>query len=95
MLFLVWLLIVSIANGKSVVGGKPEAVDRLIKVNLTSHFVLIQQFVPGMLKGRKGHVVSIASMASFATVPGLVDYCCTKVGALYLNDGELGSAAHR
>jgi short-subunit dehydrogenase len=26
-------------------------------------------------------------MASFVAAPGLLDYCCSKVGALYLNDG--------
>jgi short-subunit dehydrogenase len=40
-----------------------------------------------MLKMRKGHIVAIASMASFFAAPGLLDYCCSKVGALYLNDG--------
>ena len=43
-----------------------------------------------MLKARKGHVVEIASMASFFAAPGLVDYCCTKIGALYLTEGETG-----
>ena len=41
-----------------------------------------------MLEARKGHIVTIASMASFITAPGMVDYCCTKVAALYLHDGE-------
>ena len=76
------------ANGTMVLDTKPEAVDRLMKVNLSSHFVLIQQFLPGMLKAKKGHVVTIASMASFVAAPGLLDYCCSKVGALYLNDGR-------
>lgn len=41
-----------------------------------------------MLAARKGHVVTIASMASFVAAPGLVDYACTKIAALYLNDGR-------
>jgi short-subunit dehydrogenase len=40
-----------------------------------------------MLEMKKGHVVTIASTASFVAAPGLVDYCCSKVAALYLNDG--------
>lgn len=40
-----------------------------------------------MLAQRKGHVVSIASMASFVAAPGLVDYCISKIGALYLTEG--------
>lgn len=56
-------------------------------MNLVSHFVLIRAFLPGMLQRRKGHIVTIASMASFMPVPGLVDYCCSKIGALYLSEG--------
>jgi len=41
-----------------------------------------------MLKAKKGHIVTVASVASFVAAPGLVDYCCTKVAALYLNDGS-------
>jgi all-trans-retinol dehydrogenase (NAD+) len=67
---------------------KASAVDRLMKVNLTSHFILIKEFLPGMLAAQKGHIVTIASMASFVAAPGLLDYACSKVGALYLNDGK-------
>lgn len=61
--------------------------ERLFRVNLLSHFVLIREFLPGMLHQRKGHIVTMASMASFTAGAGLLDYCCSKVGALYLNDG--------
>ncbi len=47
-----------------------------------------------MLKARKGHIVTIASMASFYAAPGLVDYCCTKVGALYLSEGRIPPSTH-
>lgn len=36
---------------------------------------------------KKGHIVTIASMASFHAAPGLLDYCISKVGALYLSEG--------
>lgn len=76
------------ANGKIVHDLSAAQVDRLFKVNITSHFVLIKEFLPGMLASRKGHIVTIASMASFVAPPGLLDYACTKVAALYLNDGK-------
>lgn len=41
-----------------------------------------------MLRMKKGHIVTIASMASFVAAPGLVDYCCSKVGALYISEGQ-------
>jgi all-trans-retinol dehydrogenase (NAD+) len=43
---------------------------------------------------KKGHIVTIASMASFFAAPGLLDYCCSKVGALYLNDGTISPSHH-
>jgi all-trans-retinol dehydrogenase (NAD+) len=41
-----------------------------------------------MLRKNKGHIVTVASMASFVAAPGLLDYCCSKVGALYLSEGQ-------
>ncbi|KEF53651.1 uncharacterized protein A1O9_10051 [Exophiala aquamarina CBS 119918] len=76
-----------IANGTYIMDSTAKGIDRIFKVNIASHFILIKEFLPGMLKAKKGHIVTIASMASFVAGPGLVDYCCTKVAALYLNDG--------
>jgi all-trans-retinol dehydrogenase (NAD+) len=50
---------------------------------------LIREFLPGMLRKKKGHIVTIASMASFVAAPGLLDYCCSKVGALFVSEGIL------
>jgi len=33
-----------------------------------------------MLKRREGHIVTVASAAGLLGVPGLVDYCSSKVG---------------
>jgi len=79
-----------IATGTTFLSTDAKLTERIFKVNIASHFVLIKEFLPGMLKARKGHVVTIASMASFHAAPGLVDYCCTKVGALFLNEGLRG-----
>ncbi|KIY03121.1 uncharacterized protein Z520_01588 [Fonsecaea multimorphosa CBS 102226] len=76
-----------IANGTKVINSDAKLTDRIFKVNIASHFILIKEFLPGMLRAKKGHVVTIASMASFYATPGLVDYCCTKVAALFLSEG--------
>ncbi|KAF2008434.1 NAD(P)-binding protein [Aaosphaeria arxii CBS 175.79] len=76
-----------IGIGKTVLETTNEQCEKLFKVNLISHFVLIREFLPGMLQKKRGHIVTIASMASFVAAPGLLDYCCSKVGALYLSDG--------
>ncbi|KAK5321052.1 hypothetical protein LTR70_004297 [Exophiala xenobiotica] len=76
-----------IGSGKTILETSTDAVQRIMAVNLSSHFVLIREFLPGMLDAKKGHIVGIASMASFVAAPGLVDYCVTKVGVLALTEG--------
>jgi all-trans-retinol dehydrogenase (NAD+) len=77
----------SSATGTRIINTDAKKNDAIFKINIGCHFILIKEFLPGMLKQRKGHVVQIASMASFFAAPGLVDYCCTKIGALYLTEG--------
>ncbi|KAK5079107.1 hypothetical protein LTR64_002472 [Lithohypha guttulata] len=76
-----------IGDGRTILDTSTEFASRIMAVNLTSHFVLIREFLPGMLDAKKGHVVGIASMASFVSAPGMVDYCVTKVGVLALHEG--------
>ncbi|OAL51167.1 NAD(P)-binding protein [Pyrenochaeta sp. DS3sAY3a] len=76
-----------IGIGKTVLDTSNAECQKLFQVNLISHFVLIREFLPGMLRMKKGHIVTIASMASFVAAPGLLDYCCSKVGALYISEG--------
>ncbi|KIV82193.1 hypothetical protein PV11_04320 [Exophiala sideris] len=76
-----------VASATKIIDSDAQKTDRIFKVNLASHFILIKEFLPGMLRAKKGHVVTVASMASYYASPGLVDYCCTKVGALYLHEG--------
>ncbi|ORX89415.1 hypothetical protein BCR34DRAFT_609240 [Clohesyomyces aquaticus] len=76
-----------IGIGRSVLETSNSECEKVFQVNLISHFALIREFLPAMLEMRKGHIVTIASMASFVATPGSVDYCCSKVAALYLSDG--------
>lgn len=38
----------------------------------------MKAFLPEMIKNNKGHIVSIASAASYAGCPKIVDYCASK-----------------
>lgn len=40
-----------------------------------------------MIAGKKGHIISTASIASFFSVAGIVDYYTTKVGLLAFYEG--------
>lgn len=72
-----------------------EQIRQTFDVNIISNFLLIKEFLPSMIKRNHGHVVTIASMASFVTGVQNVDYSCTKVGALALHEGLAQELRHR
>ena len=39
-----------------------------------------------MIAKKKGHIVSIASMAGLCAIPGLADYCASKYGAVAIDE---------
>lgn len=63
-------------------------VEHTIAVNTTSHLHTIREFLPGMIANKRGHIVTIASLAGHATSAGMVDYYASKHGAVGL-DGAL------
>lgn len=84
-----------IADAHTILDATPTWLRKLFDVNLVSHFYLIQAFLPDMIRQKKGHIVSTASMASFVGCAGLVDYCATKAGVLALHEGLTQELKHR
>ncbi|KAF9773330.1 hypothetical protein IL306_008885 [Fusarium sp. DS 682] len=76
-----------IAHGETILSVTPEKLQRLVSVNLEAPFLLTQQFLPDMLTHNHGHIVNIASLASFLTQAANVDYGATKVGLLAFHEG--------
>lgn len=71
-----------------------DDIRRTFDVNLIAHFLLIKEFMPAMVKCNHGHIVTVASMASFITGARNVDYACTKVGALAFHEGLTQELRH-
>jgi all-trans-retinol dehydrogenase (NAD+) len=65
-----------------------EWVTKIFQINVISHFFLTKEFLPYMIKKNKGHIVGIASMASFVCPPSIVDYGATKAGVMAFHEGE-------
>lgn len=66
----------------------PESILRKVfDVNIISHFLLVKEFMPAMVAQNHGHIVTIASMASFLVQASNVDYGCTKAAALAFHEG--------
>ena len=63
-------------------------VAKLFTINIVCHFWLVKEFMPTMIEKNKGHIVGIASMASFISPPGIVDYAATKAAVQALHEGS-------
>lgn len=48
-----------------------------------------------MLSARHGHIVTLASLSSYVTTPGVVDYCASKSAVLALHEGLTCELHHR
>lgn len=68
---------------------------KIFDINLLSHWSTVQEFLPDMLAKNKGHIMSVASLASFATIAGAVDYGCTKAALLAFHEGLTQELKHR
>ena len=55
-------------------------------VNTISHLYTIKEFLPEMIANKKGHIVSIASMAGLWGSPALTDYSASKFGAVAIDE---------
>lgn len=67
---------------------KSEArIRQTFEINTISHFLIVKEFLPRMIEQNHGHIVTIASMASFMSLGGMVDYSCSKASALAFHEG--------
>ncbi|ETS75780.1 hypothetical protein PFICI_12724 [Pestalotiopsis fici W106-1] len=65
----------------------PESLLRKVfDVNCLSLWLTTQQFLPNMIQMNKGHVVTVASIASFVALPTGADYSASKAGALAFHE---------
>jgi NAD(P)-dependent dehydrogenase (short-subunit alcohol dehydrogenase family) len=68
---------------------------RILGVNLMSMWFTTQQFVPHMVQRGKGHVVTLASIASFVALATAADYSATKAGALAFHEALASELKHQ
>lgn len=74
---------------------EPEAkIRQTFEVNTISHFLMVREFLPSMIRKNHGHVITIASMASFVALGEMVDYCCSKASALAFHEGLTQELRH-
>ncbi|AEO58561.1 hypothetical protein MYCTH_2305985 [Thermothelomyces thermophilus ATCC 42464] len=68
---------------------------RILGVNLMSMWFTTQQFLPRMVQVNKGHIVTVASIASFVALATAADYSATKAGALAFHEALASEIKHQ
>lgn len=76
-----------VGHGESFVDASEEHVLDQIEVNLLGVMRCAQAVLPGMLKRRSGHILSVASVASELPSPQGVAYAASKGGVLAFSEG--------
>lgn len=75
-----------IASSKVVVDSDEAEVRRVYDINTIAHYWTVQAFLPTMLKKKHGHIVTVASVASFTALPRMSAYNATKAAALAFHE---------
>ena len=68
---------------------------RIFGVNLMSMWFTTQQFLPRMIQLNKGHILTVASIASFVALATAADYSATKAGALAFHEALTSEIKHQ
>ncbi|KIW08428.1 uncharacterized protein PV09_01331 [Verruconis gallopava] len=76
-----------IGKPHSIIETPDDFVTKIFTINVISHFWMVKEFMPAMLSKNKGHIVGIASMASWVAPPGMVDYASTKSAVQAFHEG--------
>jgi short-subunit dehydrogenase len=70
-------------------------IRKLFDVNVLAHFILVKEFLPAMIERNHGHIVTVASMASFVTMTQNVSYSSSKAAALAFHEGLAQELKHK
>ncbi|PSS03590.1 hypothetical protein BD289DRAFT_155006 [Coniella lustricola] len=76
-----------VARGKTVLDSSERDVRFTFDVNTLAHYWIAKEFLPSLVKQNHGMVVTVASVASWVTVPNMVDYAASKAAALAFHEG--------
>ncbi|TKY86280.1 hypothetical protein EX895_005105 [Sporisorium graminicola] len=73
-------------DGHSIVEFEPKRTKLTLEVNLLSQFYTLKIFLPHMIRTNHGHIMAVASAASFIMPAGGADYGASKAGVLSLHE---------
>lgn len=83
-----------VAVGATILESEEQSINRVWRVNTLSNWVTVQEFLPDMIKQNHGHVMTVASSASYMSLPQMAEYATSKNAALSFHEvlaGELNA----
>jgi NAD(P)-dependent dehydrogenase (short-subunit alcohol dehydrogenase family) len=84
-----------IAKPMPILKTSEEYLRKIFGVNVMSLWFTTQQFLPRMIQLNKGHIVTVASIASFVALATAADYSATKAGALAFHESLVSEIKHQ
>ncbi|KAF3934856.1 hypothetical protein ABW19_dt0202346 [Dactylella cylindrospora] len=84
-----------VARGNTVLDSTEKDIRFTFDVNILSHFWVLREFLPNMIKTNHGHIVTVASIAGYQPAAQIVDYSATKAAAISLHEGLTLELRHR
>jgi hypothetical protein len=75
-----------VCRGFTICEGSHSDVEFTIRTNLTAPFLMVQEFLPEMVRRNHGHIVNMGSMSSLIPPSRMADYAATKAGLTALHE---------
>ena len=75
-----------VCRGFNLLEGNHTDIEFTIRTNLVAPFLMVQEFLPEMVRRDHGHIVSMGSMSSFIPPSNMADYSATKAGLTALHE---------
>ncbi|KAK4230637.1 hypothetical protein QBC38DRAFT_534134 [Podospora fimiseda] len=76
-----------VVQGRTILDASEKDIKFTFDVNTFAHYWTVKEFLPSMIKNNHGMIVTVASVASWVTVPNMVDYAASKAAALSFHQG--------
>ncbi|RSH84506.1 uncharacterized protein EHS24_006028 [Apiotrichum porosum] len=74
-----------VVNGKLLLDLTEEDIMTTFKVNSIAPFWMVQEFLPDLLRERKGHIVNVSSVLGLIAVAQMTDYCASKAATVAMH----------
>ncbi|CAI4217772.1 unnamed protein product [Parascedosporium putredinis] len=78
----------------TILDASPDRIQKIVSVNLVALWWTTREFLPAMITANKGHIFTVASMASYVAMPMSAHYAATKSGALSFHEALRSEIKH-